>query len=59
VSDRAAAHYPLQAWIEGHYARDRGASREANPHQDEVAMAKAWSEGWIYRDRLSLPRADY
>jgi hypothetical protein len=57
VSERAAVRHPLQAWIEGHYARDRGIPREANPHQGDKTMAGAWSDGWICRDYLSRPRA--
>lgn len=44
--------YPLQAWIEGHYARDCGEPREKCPYEHGSSMALAWHQGWRNREQL-------
>ncbi|KZC34862.1 MULTISPECIES: ribosome modulation factor [Rhodanobacter] len=44
--------YPLQAWIEGHYARDCGEPQEKCPYPNDSAMALAWHGGWRSRGQL-------
>ena len=55
---QASAHlsmrHSLQAWIEGHYACDRGILPDVNPYRGDVTMANAWMDGWSCRDRMSL-----
>jgi hypothetical protein len=48
--------YPLQAWVEGHYARDCNAPQDVNPYRARSTMAEAWLEGWSHRDRVSSER---
>ncbi|KZC34598.1 MULTISPECIES: ribosome modulation factor [Rhodanobacter] len=48
--------YPLQAWIEGHYARDCGESREKCPYEHGSAMALAWHRGWRSREQLDVAK---
>lgn len=45
--------YALQAWTEGHYARDCGRPLSANPYKDDAVAAEKWADGWASRDRLS------
>jgi ferric-dicitrate binding protein FerR (iron transport regulator) len=56
--ERPEGRYSLLAWTEGNYARTRGISQEGNPYQSDAAMARAWSEGWLSSERMSLPRAE-
>lgn len=48
-------YYALQAWTEGHYARDCGRPLSANPYESDAAAAEKWADGWTSRDRLSPP----
>lgn len=48
--------YPLQAWIEGHYARDCGEPREKCPYAHGSTMALAWYGGWSNRDQLDAAK---
>lgn len=50
------AQYPLKAWIEGHYARDCGESREKCPYRHESPMALAWLRGWWHREQADIAR---
>jgi ribosome modulation factor len=52
----SAMQYPLQAWIEGHYARDCGEPREKCPYAHGSAMALAWYGGWSNRDQLDAAK---
>jgi len=44
--------YPLQAWVEGHYARDCGEPREKCPYEPGSTMALAWHRGWCNREQV-------
>jgi hypothetical protein len=48
--------YPLQAWIEGHYARDCGEPREKCPYEPGSTMALAWHRGWCNREQLDAAK---
>jgi hypothetical protein len=48
--------YPLQAWIEGHYARDCGEPREKCPYEHGSTMALAWHSGWCNREQLGVTK---
>jgi hypothetical protein len=45
--------YPLRAWVEGHYACDRGMPLNANPYHKDDEMAHAWTAGWHCREQMS------
>lgn len=48
--------YPLQAWIEGHYARECGEPREKCPYEHGSTMALAWHSGWCNREQLGATK---
>ncbi|KRE85880.1 hypothetical protein ASG75_10015 [Rhodanobacter sp. Soil772] len=48
--------YPLQAWIEGHYARDCNEPLEKCPYEHGSTMALAWHRGWRNREQLDAAK---
>jgi hypothetical protein len=52
----SGVQYPLQAWIEGHYARDCGEPREKCPYEPGSTMALAWHRGWCNREQLDAAK---
>lgn len=55
---RRSLRYPLQAWVEGHYARERGMPKDTNPYPGDLDMASAWTVGWLFRDQMSIQQAN-
>jgi hypothetical protein len=54
--NESGMQYPLQAWIEGHYARDCGEPREKCPYEHGSTMALAWHRGWCNREQLDAAK---
>jgi hypothetical protein len=56
MSDAPHLQYPLQAWIEGHYARDCNEPATKCPYENGSTMAVSWLKGWLCRDESNTAR---